>query len=187
MAYARKLPDWVLMTDPHRIDPLDAAENLPDGNMIIYRHFGAKDRLDIADALRKLCKDRGHKFLIGQDVALALGSGADGVHLPERDILATRHIRAAHPHWFISCAVHSDGAINKANALDLNAVILSSIFPSASPSAGKALGEVRFSEMVKLSAHPVIALGGITFENADLARAAGAVSCAGVSVFAVKD
>lgn len=174
------------MTDPQRADPLKAAESLPDGNMIIYRHFGTKDRLDVADALRDICKSRGHLFLVGQDVALALGCGADGVHLPERDMLAASHIRTAHPNWFISCAVHSENAIKQANALDLNAVILSPIFASSSPSAGKALGPERFKEMVKLSKHPVIALGGITTENADQAHAAGAASCAGVSIFAAK-
>lgn len=183
MANSRKLPDWVLMTDPQRVQPLEAAENLPNGNMIIYRHFGAKDRLDVADALRDLCKDRGHLLLIGQDVALALGCDADGVHLPERDMLAASHIRKAHPNWFMSCAVHSEDAIKKANALDLNAVILSPIFPSQSPSAGEALGAERFGEMVNLSKHPVIALGGITEKNAEQARAAGAESCAGVSMF----
>lgn len=171
------------MTDPQRADPLGGAENLPDGNMIIYRHFGAKDRLDVADALRDICKSREHLFLIGQDVALALGCGADGVHLPERDMLAASHIRTAHPNWFMSCALHSEDAIKRANSLDLNAVILSPVFASSCPSAGEALGPERFSKMVKLSKHPVIALGGITLDNSEQARAAGATSCAGVSMF----
>lgn len=160
------LPRLLVFTDPKRSpDLLHLAANLPPGSGLVYRHFGAKDRFEIAGQLSHLCQVRKLIFLIGDDPALALAVGADGVHLPERALGALPRIRARYGFSLISTAAHSVRAARAGLAAGANWVVLSSVFASTSPSAGKPLGLCRFGLAHQKVAGPVMALGGITRIN----------------------
>ena len=175
------LPRLWLVTDPARLaDPLEAASRLPRGAGVIYRAFGAADALNTARALRTLTRRRCLTLLIGADEALAAASDADGVHLPERLTARARPIRARHPRWIVTCAAHSRLALRRAQAAGCDAALLSPAFPSRSASAGRPLGQVRFAGLARLSAIPVIALGGVGNETAPGLVRAGAYGLAAV-------
>lgn len=175
------LPRLWLITDPERLtDPVAAAERLPRGAGVIYRAFGAANALATAQALRAVAHRRGLVLLIGADQALASASQADGVHLPERLIALARAVRARHPNWIVTGAAHSRIALGRAQQAGCDAALLSPVFPSRSPSAGRPLGQVRFSGMARSSAIPVIALGGVTNETAPGLIRAGAYGVAAV-------
>ncbi|HFB54835.1 MAG TPA: GNAT family N-acetyltransferase, partial [Hellea balneolensis] len=161
-----------------------AARNLPKGAALIYRHFGAQDSVQTAQKLRDICTQRHIQFLIGADAELAEHIGADGVHLPERDMEQAKFMRAAHPHWIITSAVHSQEVLQRAETLPLDAVILSPVFDSKSPSAGKALGAKVFATWISKINMPVFALGGIDDMSAPELIGSGAAGLAGVSAFA---
>src|ERR1700722_10785832 len=81
----RATPHLWFLTDPARTpDPAKAILGLPRGTVVVYRAFGAPDRLAVARALRQVTRERGLKLLIGLDWRLAAAVGADGVHLPQR-------------------------------------------------------------------------------------------------------
>ena len=163
------LPHLWLMTDPDRLpDPVRTARTLPRGSGIIYRSFGRPQALAEALALADLAKRRGLTLLIGADASLAIKVGADGVHLPERMIGHAKRIRARHPNWIITTAAHSPRAIAKAARLGLDAALVSPVFVSQSPSAGRPLGQTRVAEWVYRAKLPIIALGGIGHKNARL-------------------
>ena len=175
-----RLSPLVLMSDPVRCpDPVAACRKLPKRSVIIYRHFGAPDRLKIADDLRQACFEHDVQLLIGADVELARVCGADGVHLPQRQAAAARATRRRYPDWIISCAAHSANAVDAAQEVD--AVILSAVFPSQSPSAGAPLGVAAFAKIAKGSRVPVFALGGISQLTAPKLLGSGASGLAGVS------
>jgi thiamine-phosphate pyrophosphorylase len=158
-----------LFTDPERLpDPLAAAARLPVGAAVVYRAFRAADALHTAQELRRITRERGLLLLVGADEDLALAAEADGVHLPERLLDEAEALAARRPAWRITGAAHSAAALQQAKALD--AVMISSVFPSRSPSAGPALGLERFGELVRLSPAPVIALGGVNAKTAPLLR-----------------
>jgi thiamine-phosphate pyrophosphorylase len=50
--------------------------------------------------------------------------------------------------------------------LGVDAVFVSAIFPSQSPSAGKPLGPLKFRQLARAACIPVYALGGINARNA---------------------
>ena len=78
------LPGVFALTDPVRMpDPIAVANRLFAGCGIIYRHFGADDRLNVARQLAKIARSRNLTLLIGNDPDLAKQVGADGVHWPE--------------------------------------------------------------------------------------------------------
>ncbi len=176
------LSPYILMSDPWRTpDILRAAKNLPNSSALIYRHFGAADKKRVAGELRQICFARGVQFLIGQDEELARLCGADGLHLPEREIERGGALRRRYPNWLLSGAAHTRRAMKNARGLD--AVIVSPVFKSQSPSAKTALGLGEFTKLARQSHIPVIALGGINRQNAWDLIESSAAGIAGVSAF----
>lgn len=162
-------------------DPEAAAARLPRGSAIVYRAFGAADAQAVALRLKAIARRRGLKLLIGADEALAARVGADGVHLPERLASRARRIRAKHPNWLITAAAHGP----RAARAQVDAVVVSAIFPSNSPSAGGPLGALRLARIVSAARSPVYALGGVNQTTAARLLATGVVGIAGVEVFGV--
>ena len=157
-----------MFTDPDRTpDPVALAHKLPRGTGLVYRAFGAPDRLEIARALVAIARRRGLVLLVGADAGLAARSGAAGLHLPER--LAGRAPRLRKPGWLITAAAHSPRAARRSG---IDAFVLSAVFPSASPS--------RFAARVRAASAPAYALGGVDDTRAGRLRMTGAAGIAGV-------
>jgi thiamine-phosphate pyrophosphorylase len=176
-----RLPHLWLLTDPARTpDPVAAAAALPRGSVVVYRSFGAHDRLDIARRLRRVTHERGLRLLIGLDWRLARRVGADGVHLPQRAMAMAPVLRRRGPDWLISAAAHDLAAIAAAARWRPDALLVSPVFPSRSPSAGRPLGVVRFAAMTRRASTPVIALGGVNGRTAKRLLATGAAGVAAI-------
>lgn len=158
-------------------DPGAIATRLPRGSAIVYRHFGAADAEARAWRLLQIARPRGLKLLIGQDVALALTIGADGVHLPERLAHRAAELKRGNPRWIVTSAAHS---LTAARASRADAVVLSVAFPSRSPSAGAALGPIRLAARVRAAGKPAYALGGVNKKTARRLLDAGLVGLAAV-------
>jgi len=175
------LPRLLFFTDPVRTpDPVAAARRLPKGAAVVYRTFGAPDAEATARALKAVARDRGLKLLMGQDWALAARIGADGVHLPERLARRARALKRARPRWIVTAAAHSPRA---ARVPGPDAVVVSTVFPSRSASAGEPLGPVRLAALVRAAGRPVYALGGVNDKTARRLLDAGLVGLAGVEGF----
>ncbi|MDP3867828.1 thiamine phosphate synthase [Phenylobacterium sp.] len=178
----KPLPALLYFTDPVRTpDPEAAAARLIRGSAIVYRAFGAADAQAVALRLKAIARRRGLKLLIGADEALAARVGADGVHLPERLASRAVRIRAKHPNWLITAAAHGP----RAARAQVDAVVVSAIFPSNSTSAGGPLGPLRLARIVSAARSPVYALGGVNQTTAARLLATGVVGIAGVEVFGI--
>lgn len=145
---------------------------------MIYRAFGDPGADDVAKRLRTVTRARGIRLLIGADDGLAVRVGADGVHLPERMAHRVLRLKLRQPGWLISVAAHSRTAVCRGQSAD--AIVLSAVFPSRSPSAGQALGPIRFAQLVRTSRAPVIALGGVNKQNAPRLISTGAAGLAAI-------
>jgi len=157
-------PPILALTDPARTpDPVALAKALPRGSGLIYRHFGTEDRHRTALSLSKIAARRNLSLLIGNDPGLALAVRAQGVHWPEANMHLARHWKNRFA--IMTCAVHSRRALTKAKQADLSAALLSSVFPSQSPSAGQAIGPLAFRQLARESKLPLYALGGLNSEN----------------------
>jgi thiamine-phosphate pyrophosphorylase len=157
------IPSLYFFTDPERVpDPVAAVRRLPRGAAIVYRHFGAPERKRIARQLAELCQARGLTLLVGADPGLAEDCGADGVHWPERLAPKQRgnHFR------LVTGAAHNARALRHAERAQLDACVLSPVFPTKSASAHAPLGLFRASWLARRCAVPVIALGGVNARNA---------------------
>ena len=171
----KPLPRLLFVTDPARTpDPEAIARRLPRGWGVIYRAFGAPDAPAIARRLRDITAERGLMLLIGADAALAVACDADGVHLPERALDQAADLRRRRPDWLLTGAAHALEATHTAFAAGCDAVLVSPVFPSRSPSAGPALSAAAFRALVQAAPLPVYALGGINAVTASQLAGSGA-------------
>lgn len=173
------MPPLLFFTDPARTPDIEAiARRLPKGSAIVYRAFGALDAEARARSLLRIAAARGLILLIGADAALAAKVGAHGVHLPER--LTARARRLKRRGWIVTAAAHSAMAARRGLAAGADAVVVSAIFLSNSPSAGQPIGPLRLAQLVKTAGGPVYALGGINDKTARRLLPAGLVGLAAV-------
>jgi thiamine-phosphate pyrophosphorylase len=179
----KRLPALLAFTDPQRSgDLILLATALPRGAGLVYRAFGSPDRYDVAWKLRRITWRRGVLLIIGADAALARAVRADGVHLPERMAGQTRRLRDFD---LLTIAAHSPRALRRGLALGADAVVLSPILASDSPSAGAPLGILRAARLVRGAKGAVYGLGGIDGESAARVAATGVAGLAGVSTFRI--
>ena len=152
------------LTDGTRIpDPAPIIAALPAGTGVIYRDYAAVARIDQACRYADLCIERDLVFYVAGDPTLAERAGAHGVHLPARDALKAPKIEKG---LLLSVSCHDANEIQQAEDLGADSLFLSPVFATASHPGGKTLGVENFKALAVESSTPVLALGGITEENA---------------------
>lgn len=175
------LPAFFALTDPERgPDPLDLAQTLGPESGLILRHFGRADQMTLAAPLSALAQRRGFLLLIAADPVLAQRVGAHGVHWPERLWPAAAHWRLKRPDWVVTAAAHNARSLFRL-AGRAHAALLSPVFDSASPSAGRPLGPRRAAGLAMAAPTPVYALGGLTARRARRLQGLGFSGAAAVS------
>lgn len=115
-------------------------------------------------------------LLVNSSVAAARACDADGVHVPE-DAPLPRD-RAG---LLVGRSVHSVEGARRAEAEGVDYIVLGTIFPSRSHPGGATGGVPSLIEVREAVRLPIIAIGGITSENAAAAIAAGADGVAVIS------
>jgi len=141
-----------------------------------------------AEALARVTAARGALYIVNDDPALCAAVGADGVHLGEDDgsVAAAREIVG--PDRIIGVSCYNDlGLAEAAVAAGADYVAFGSFFPSGvKPEARRAA--VALLGHAAVLRVPVVAIGGITAENAGELERAGARAVAVISaVFGAED
>jgi thiamine-phosphate pyrophosphorylase len=144
---------------------------------------------DQAQALLALCRSAGALLIVNDDLDLALAIGADGVHLgrDDGDIAAARARLGPHMLLGVSCYDRLELA-DAAVAAGADHVAFGSVFASPTkPGAVRAPLELFTRARARLAV-PIVAIGGITAENAGAVIDAGADAVAVISaIFNVDD
>jgi thiamine-phosphate pyrophosphorylase len=143
------------------------------------RDLTARELAEFTRHVLAMPNPAGTKILVNDRADVALACGAHGVHLRDGSVAAERFAR---PGFMVTVACHRvEDAPLTAGA---DYVLLAPIFPPLSKSAGgPALGTGAITEFTRRSRVPVLALGGITMENARLCVEAGAAGIAGITCF----
>jgi thiamine-phosphate pyrophosphorylase len=178
----KRWPHFLYFTDPQRTpNPELIIATLPRGCGVVYRAFGARSAVRKGRDLIRIARRRGLTFFVGADSRLAAQLGADGVHLPERTAGRRGHNLSLKSRFWLSAAAHDEPAVRRARAAGIEAVVISPVFPSASPSAGRAMGVFTFARLARLTVLPAYALGGVNQRTIRRLKGAGAVGVAAVS------
>jgi thiamine-phosphate pyrophosphorylase len=137
--------------------------------------------LEQAQALAAACRRRGALFIVNDSVELARATAADGVHLG-RDDGDPAAARRALPRAIIGISCYADPErARAAAAAGADYVAIGSVFASATKPAAVRAPLHALAQARRIAQRPVVAIGGITLDNAGLALDAGADMVAVIS------
>jgi thiamine-phosphate pyrophosphorylase len=155
-----------------------------DWIQIREKDLSARELYDLVQAAVALPNPRRVPILVNSRVDVALAAGAAGVHLPSNSP-APRSWRPLVPKGFlIGVSCHTKEEVQTADEQGADYVVFGPVFAPLSKGSDLApRGLDRLAEAVALTNLPVLALGGVTNENAALCVAAGAKGIAGISLF----
>jgi len=140
-----------------------------------------KELLPIAQQLKNLCADRGVLFIVNDHLDLALATDADGLHLGQNDLplKVARQLLPIDKILGVSTTSVEQATMAESEGADYIAV--GSIHPTTSKETAKVIGLEGLRQIRQAVTLPVVAIGGITRDNATEVIAAGADSVAVIS------
>lgn len=141
----------------------------------------AREIVELARVLRPLTAAAGVPLIINDRLDLAMAAGADGVHLGVDDVPLADARRMAGAGFIIGFSPETDDQIRHAGDVASYLGIGPFFSTTTKADAGVALGAAEFTRRRALTSLPVVAIGGITAENAAEPMAGGADGVAVVS------
>lgn len=164
------------------LDPVQAASALLEGgaHILQFRHktFWSREVFAQANEIAALCRNAGALFIVNDraDYASLLHAG---LHLGQEDLLPADARRVIGPNTIIGFSTHNPDQMRAAQSEPIDYVAFGPVFQTASkehpdPTVGvEGLRTVR-----TLTTKPLVAIGGITRDNASICWNAGADSVA---------
>ena len=155
-----------------------------DWVQIREKELSGRELMALVRRVMELPNPHSVRILVNTRVDVAIAAGAGGVHLPSASIAARDWRRTVPSGFLIGVSCHSLEDVMRAKAEGADYVLFGPVFAPLSKTsdlAPRGLEELaRVSQGVEI---PVLALGGITWENAQACVEAGAAGVAGISLF----
>lgn len=146
------------ITDPRFYGDLpDLAKfaKLKEADFILYRNKTSQNYIHEANFFMKFATKIEAKFIIHNDIDLALKLNAHGVHFSSNNL---KNISKAPSNLIKFASVHDENEIKKAQFYGANYLVFSPIFDTPNK---KAVGLNALKIALSLTKLPIIALGGI--------------------------
>jgi thiamine-phosphate diphosphorylase len=134
----------------------------------------ARRALEIALTLRALTRERGVLLLVDDRLDLALAAGADGVHLGQEDLPVSTARALLGPQALIGLSITHPDQLDAPDAAQADYLGVGAVFPTSSKADAAQTGLGLLAAARARFEVPIVAIGGITGENAPAAVRAGA-------------
>ena len=150
--------------------------------IIIFRNYDQEINKKLILTIKNYCKKKGNKFLISNNIKLAIKLDLDGAYIPSFN-KDKKHLSYSFKKNFIVLgSAHNIFEIRTKELQGVNTIFLSSIFKKNK----NYLGINKFKSLSLLSKKPLIALGGISNNNLKKLNLTDCVGFAGISFFEQK-
>ena len=147
--------------------------------IIIFRNYDQEIDEKLILTIKNYCKKRGNKFLISNNIKLAIKLNLDGAYIPSFN-KDTKHLSYSLKKKFIILgSAHNVYEIRNKETQNVKEIFLSSIFKKNK----NFLGINRFKLLSHLSKKPLIALGGVSNNNLKKLSLINCCGFAGISFF----
>ena len=149
---------------------------------IIYRNYDQKVDEKIITKIKSYCKKKGNKFLLSNNIKLAVKLDLDGAYIPSFN-KDKKHLSYSFKKKFIILgSAHNIYEVNTKELQKVELIFLSSLFKKNK----NFLGFNRFKLLSLLTKKPVIALGGILNNNLKKLSLINCSGFAGITFFEQK-
>ena len=149
---------------------------------IIYRNYSTKPDKKLILDLRNYCKKNGNKFLLSNNIKLALDLNLDGAYIPSFNS-DFNHLSFSYKKNFILLgSAHNIYEFRTKKLQNVQAIFLSSVFKKNK----NYLGINKFNMFSLLSKKKIIALGGVSVNNLKKLNLTNCHGFAGISFFEQK-
>jgi len=150
------------------------------------KNLSARALYELAARAAELTRGTRTRLLVNDRADIARAAGCDGVHLTARSLEASAVRRAFGPDFLVGVSAHSPAEARAARDGGADFALFGPVFdtPSKRP-YGPPLGLELLRQAARaLSPFPLVALGGVTTDNAGACLDAGARGVAAIRMFA---
>lgn len=147
-----------------------------------WKDASAREMAALARALLAETRAAGALLFVNDRLDVALAAGADGAHLGQDDLPAAAARRIAPPGFLLGVSSETAELARGAHADGADYVGVGPVYATGSKTdAGAAVGTARIAAVSREVPIPVVAIGGITAENAGEVARAGAAGVAAIA------
>ena len=175
-----------LVTDRRHTDPVvqagAAAAAGVDLIQVRERDLEAGELAALVRAVLAAVAGTAARVVVNDRLDVALACGAHGVHLRAESFTIADARRLAPPGFLVGRSVHSSA--EAAASADADYLVAGTVFPTGSkPQQVDHLGTDGLRRIVEATRAPVLAIGGVTAENAGEIARTGAAGAAAIGLF----
>ena len=146
---------------------------------IIFRNYNLKNKTSIVLNLKKYCKKKGLKFILANDIKLALKLDLDGIYLPSFNKSFNHLSFKLKKKFLIIGSAHNLKELKIKELQKVNIIFISSLFKKNK----NYLGINKFKNLINLTNLNIVALGGINKFNRKKLKLINCIGFAGISYF----
>lgn len=149
------------------------------------KQLTARVLFELVERASDLTRGTNTRLLVNDRADVAVGAGADGVHLTTQSLDAATIRKTFGEEFLIGASTHSLEAARSARRQGADLIVFGPVFETQSKkSFGPPVGLEKLADVAQeLHDFPVLALGGISVTNAGDCLAAGAQGIAGITLF----
>ena len=163
---------FIYLISPNKIYPKfydDLKDVLKTGKIGFFqlrlKKYSFQQKVIIGKKIQKICEKNGVKFLINDDPILSKKLDADGCHLGQKD-MNIKNARKIMGNKIIGITCHNSVRLAKAAVKDKASYIAFGAFFSTKTKKVKFKATIKILNKVKkLTKTPLVAIGGINFNN----------------------
>ena len=157
-------------------------DKLTTTTSIIYRNYNSKHNLKTIIKLKKYCKKAGFKFLLSNNIKLAIKLNLDGAYIPSFNKKLNHLSFSIKKKFLIIGSAHNNKEIKIKETQGTKILFLSSLFKRNK----NYLGVNKFKLLANLTNRKVVALGGISDKNLKKLKLINCIGFAGITFFQKK-
>jgi thiamine-phosphate pyrophosphorylase len=149
------------------------------------KNLSARMLYELVTSATKITRGSLTRLLVNDRLDVALVAGADGVHLTSASLPARVVREISGPEFLIGVSTHSLETARDARDSGADFAVFGPVFETESKRGfGPPQGLEKLLQVTgELQGFPVVAIGGITLDNAESCFAAGATGIAGIRLF----
>jgi len=177
------------LTTVHGFEPLELIDAWLDAGIRLVqlraKSWSGGPLLELAEQALARTRPAGARVIVNDRADIARLADADGVHVGQDDLSATEVRAVVGPERLVGLSTHDPAQVEAACAEPVDYIAIGPVFPSSTRMAvATPLGEAGVADAARLAARaglPIVAIGGITIDNAPKVIAAGAAAVAVIS------